>query len=290
VPLEDVPSYYDRPLLKAPVWTWEVPVYLFTGGAAGMAGAIAGVATMFVGDASLTFRALVIAAILAAVSPMLLISDLGRPSRFLNMLRVFKPQSPMSVGAWTLTLFTAAVFGTLGLAWLHSGVILIFFLAASMLLGVLLATYTGVLIGATAVPVWSRFVRLLPVHFCASALGAAVSIVELTGYHSVPLNRVAIAASAIEAIVGVVLERLNDPKGRALFESGGALFTRLGTILSGLIPLVIRTTMETSPVFRAIASLATVIGSLCTRFGWIAAGTHSTADPRLALGSADAHA
>src|SRR5206468_6097928 len=35
-------------------------------------------------------------------SPALLVSDLGRPERFLNMLRVFKVTSPMSVGSWIL--------------------------------------------------------------------------------------------------------------------------------------------------------------------------------------------
>jgi hypothetical protein len=39
-----------------------------------------------------------------------------------------------------------------------------------------------VLIGATAVPVWSRNVSLLPIHFGASELGTAVSILELLGH------------------------------------------------------------------------------------------------------------
>src|SRR5688572_10149995 len=96
-------NYRDAPLLKPPVWTWEVPLYFFAGGAAGAAAVIAAVAH-FGGPsfAALARDAKWVALAGALISPLLLISDLGRPSRFLNMLRVFKLQSPMSVGVWTL--------------------------------------------------------------------------------------------------------------------------------------------------------------------------------------------
>ena len=100
-------GYYGRPLLKEPTWTWEVPLYFFVGGAAGAA-AVVGAAARALGDgddADLVRDARWVAALGGALSAPLLISDLGRPERFLNMLRVWKPQSPMSVGAWTLTAF-----------------------------------------------------------------------------------------------------------------------------------------------------------------------------------------
>ena len=96
------PTYYGRPLLKRPVWTWEVPAYLFVGRAAGAAAVVAAAAGLAGSDPSFARDARWIALAGAAVSPVLLISDLGRPARFLNMLRVFKRQSPMSIGAWTL--------------------------------------------------------------------------------------------------------------------------------------------------------------------------------------------
>src|SRR4028118_1689221 len=103
-----MPTYYDLPLLKPPVWTWEVPVYFFVGGAAGAA-SVLGVAAQFSkGNEELVRDARWIALIGVAVSGPLLIPDLGRPERFLNMLRVFKPQSPMSVGVWTLAVFGGA--------------------------------------------------------------------------------------------------------------------------------------------------------------------------------------
>ena len=40
-----------------------------------------------------------------ALSTFFLIHDLGRPIRFLYMMRVFRPSSPMNVGAWVLGTF-----------------------------------------------------------------------------------------------------------------------------------------------------------------------------------------
>ena len=144
-------SYYDLPLLKPPVWTWEVPTYFFVGGAAGAA-AVLGIAAQLSGaDGKLVRDARWIAAIGAAVSAPLLISDLGRPERFLNMLRVFKPQSPMSVGAWTVAVFggasTAALFMPAKSLRDASA-------AVAALSGLVLSTYTGVLLGVSAIPVW----------------------------------------------------------------------------------------------------------------------------------------
>src|SRR5215510_3282625 len=101
-------AYYDVPLLKPPVWTWEVPLYMFVGGAAGAAAIIGGMAEWTNTDGTLARDAKWMAAAGGPVSAALLSADLGRPERFINMLRVFKPQSAMSVGSWTLTAFSAS--------------------------------------------------------------------------------------------------------------------------------------------------------------------------------------
>src|SRR5437870_7836708 len=101
-------GYYGIPLLKKPAWTWEIPLYFFVGGAAGAAAVVGAIADYTGADRRLVRDARWIAAAGAVISPALLIADLGRPSRFLNMLRVFKLQSPMSVGAWTLVGFSSA--------------------------------------------------------------------------------------------------------------------------------------------------------------------------------------
>ncbi len=106
VPRAEPQSYYGRPVLKAPVWTWEVPTYFFFGGMAGAAAPLAYGAHL-AGDETLARRATLVSLAGLAVSPPLLISDLGRPERFWRMLRVFKPTSAMSVGTWILSAFGA---------------------------------------------------------------------------------------------------------------------------------------------------------------------------------------
>src|SRR6478736_4599203 len=101
-------GYYGIPLLKQHPWTWEIPLYFFVGGAAGAAAVVGAIAHYTGADRKLVRDARWIAAAGAVISPALLVSDLGRPERFLNMLRVFKLRSPMSVGVWTLLAFSGA--------------------------------------------------------------------------------------------------------------------------------------------------------------------------------------
>src|SRR5579884_1468172 len=96
-------GYYGLPLLKEPQWTWQIPIYFFVGGAAGAAAVVGAVADWAGADVKIVRDARLIAASGAVLSGALLIGDLGKPGRFLNMLRVFKWRSPMSMGAWVLT-------------------------------------------------------------------------------------------------------------------------------------------------------------------------------------------
>src|SRR4051812_42498562 len=101
IPVASVATgYYGIPMLKEPQWSWEIPIYFFVGGAAGAAAVVGQFAQMTGADAEVVSDARTVAAIGAILAPALLISDLGVPSRFLNMLRVFKLQSPMSVGVY----------------------------------------------------------------------------------------------------------------------------------------------------------------------------------------------
>src|SRR5579863_8383346 len=146
-------SYHGNPVLKPPTWTWQVPLYFFVGGVAGISAVIALVAHLF-GNAGLLRAGLWIGFLGALISAPLLIADLGRPARFLNMLRVFKWRSAMSVGAWTLAKFSSAV----GLAVVCHELILAgygngFLLAlewlaeiSAALSGLVLASYTSVLL------------------------------------------------------------------------------------------------------------------------------------------------
>lgn len=255
-----MPTYRDAPLVKPPVWTWEVPAYFFIGGAAGVAAVIAA-AAHFSGAAHATLArdAKWIAVIGALISPALLISDLGRPARFLYMLRVFKLQSPMSVGVWTLVLFTnAAIVALLPLGVLADAATIV--AGAS---GAILATYTGVLIGATAIPVWARNVDVLPIHFGASGLGAAVSVLELLGHRTPTMNALGIAAAAVETLLILLFLRRGSSAGRLMHAA---------EILSGPVPLALRLVASHIPAVRIATAIVTIAGALLTRVSWIHAG------------------
>lgn len=261
------PSYHGLPLLKGPVWTWEVPAYFFVGGAAGAAAVLAAAAQLAGADDDLVRDARWIAAAGATISTPLLISDLGRPSRFLNMLRVFKIQSPMSVGAWALAVFgtasNASAFADLIARRTNLPVRLLgnTAAAASAASGAVMATYTGVLIGVTAIPVWKEHVRLLPVHFGASALGSAVSLLELRGHRDAALNGLGLGAAIFETLVETTID------AKPLREGRSGMLTKAGAALSGPIPLVLRLVGK-----RRAAAAATLAGSLITRFAWVEAG------------------
>jgi hypothetical protein len=278
------PTYYDLPLLKPPVWTWEVPLYFFLGGAAGAASVLAAAAQVTGGDERLVRDARWIAAIGANLSTPLLISDLGRPERFLAMLRVFKPQSPMSVGAWTVATFggasTAAAVADLVSRRTTLPVKLAGNTAAAVAAGsgLVMATYTGVLLGATTIPVWKEHVHLLPVHFGASALGSAVSALELRGHREPALNALGLGAAIFETAAGVAIEGRDDRESEPLRHGATGRLTRLGGVLSGPVPLALRILGK-----RKAAAISTLAGSLITRFAWVAAGKASVRDPNVAL-------
>lgn len=276
-------GYYNQPLLKPPVWTWEVPAYFFVGGVAGVAAVIAAVGALAGADALLVRDARWIAAIGAFISPALLISDLGRPDRFLNMLRVFKTKSPMSVGAWTLAIFTPAVLAALiwdpastdtsvaaRLAG-HAGSLI------GALTGLVLATYTGVLLGVTVIPVWAAHARHLPFHVGASSLGAAVALLELFGHRTPDLNMLGIVAAAGLTLMRAHIEADRRPASAPLKAGSSGGLTRLGDLLSGPLPLLLRLVWPAEPIARTIVAVAAIAGSVVTRFGWIAAGRASVA-------------
>jgi polysulfide reductase-like protein len=287
-------GYYGVPLLKEPQWNPEVPLYFFVGGAAGASAVIADMASWLGNDRELVRSARWMAAGGGALSSALLIKDLGVPSRFLNMLRVFKPQSPMSMGAWTLSAFSsfsaAAAFANLMQVKLgHSIAIRIVENSAGLLAtatGLVMASYTGVLIGATVIPVWSENVGTLPQHFAASGLNSAVSLLELFGHdESRALNLLGISASCYEVAEGALLEskrhRVNEP----LRKGWSGAIVRAGGVLSGPVPLALRLAYAVSgnKKLRRAAAWSSIAGSLLTRFGWVHAGQASARDHRIPL-------
>ncbi len=279
-PFPETPSYYDLPIVKPPVWTWEIPLYFFAGGAAGASSVLALTAQMTGASPSLVRDARWIAAIGAAVSGPLLILDLGRPERFLNMLRVFKPQSPMSVGAWTLTVFGTASAGALIAELLRMKRVGDAAAFVAALSGLAMATYTGVLLGVTAIPVWAKHARTLPIHFGASALASATALLTLRGHDEPALNALGLAAAAFETYTGVEIESSDDIESEPLRHGPTGLTIRIGGFFSGPLPLALRLLGIRSKRARRAAAASALLGSLLTRVAWIEAGKTSARDPR----------
>ena len=285
-PIPRKPGYYGEPVVRPPVWTWEIPVYFFVGGVSGMAAVIALVGFIF-HRSDLARTAMRLAAIGAILSPILLIMDLGRPRLFLNMLRVFKYRSPMSVGAWIVSIFgVCAIPGLIALE-LHArhifdggtdqflkilpGLLIV----GSAFWGILLATYTGVLLGATAIPAWFLHRVLLPIHFGTAGLGSAAAVLELLGHRIPALNFLGFYAAGVESALLIWLSvNKHGVADRAIHEHGSGWLIRIGEILNGPLALVLR--------FFGLVPLAAIsflIGALVSRFGWIAVGKVSGSDP-----------
>lgn len=288
------PTYYNQPLLKEPVWEIDIPVYYFLGGAAGAALAL-GAAAQLAGDEKLQEfgqRCHWIGVIGSSVGGGLLIHDLGRPSRFLNMLRVFRPTSPMNVGAWILSgaaplAITAGLFsnrqGLLGKVGSAAGY-------GSGLFGLGLAGYTGVLVGNTAIPVYQATRNWMPVLFLASATASAASILDLM-FEDRQSARITFvygtAGRLAELAAGFAVEQAaNDvPRvGRPLQQGLSGALWKSAKILTAA-SLVVAMIPGESRSRRKWAGALGALGSLALRLAVHYAGAASAKDPRASFHS-----
>ncbi|MGH9609257.1 MAG: NrfD/PsrC family molybdoenzyme membrane anchor subunit [Bryobacteraceae bacterium] len=275
------PTYYDRPLLQESVWTWAIPAYYFAGGLTGSALVLAAAAQLRKSRAHqrLVRRCRWIGVIGAGVSAGLLIYDLGRPARFLNMLRVFRPTSPMNMGAWILAGAGATSTGALLLG-TRSGLLGRLGEACGYIAGIFgagLATYTGVLVANTAVPVWQESRRMLPVLFAASAMSSLGSVFEMCVEDAEErgiAKTFGTLGIAAELAAGIVMEKQASSVarvGRPFRRGFSGLLWRSAQILTAA-SLLVRN--------RSAAGALGIAGSLLLRFAVERAGTASARDPR----------
>ena len=284
----EAPDRVLGPMMKPAVWTWEVPLYFWTGGIAAGSGFVA-LACDLAGDhrSAATARKVSLAALVP--SPLLLISDLGRPERFLNMLRIFKPRSPMSMGAWCLTLYGNLIAGAVAADLLERGRAARALGAAAAVAGGYLGSYTGVLLASTAVPVWARSRLFLGPIFVATATatGAAASRLALvaTGVREghptrIALGRVETGAIATELVLSEINQRRLGLLGDALDQgAAGRLFKGAKwAVRAGLALRLLRGRL--GPPSHHLASGLYLGAGLAFRYAWVAAGRSSGRDDR----------
>jgi hypothetical protein len=281
-----VSDYYGRPVIKEPVWTPEIPLYFFTGG---MAGASAGLAFMAetTGNEVLARRAWAAAMGGIAVSPALLISDLGVPSRFLNMLRMFKVTSPMSVGSWILSGSGATT--TLASANALTGLFPVLGRAAkpaAALLGLPLATYTGALIANTSVPVWHNARNMLPALFGAGAAASAgAAATMLTPVRdAAPARRLAIIGAAAELVATNVMEQKLGSLAEPYHEGPSGTLARTAKVLTAVGAMAIGGWGHQRRSAAVLGGAALLGGALAERFAVFRAGFASAKDPKFTVG------
>lgn len=293
---EDVtptPTYYDRPLLKMPHWdNWNVITYLFIGGVMGGLGVIGALASnKRKGERKLKRTLAVTSLVLSVACPTVLVTHLGRPERFLHMLRIMKFKSPMSLGVWGLVFYSNCA-GANALR-IFPG----FFGGMQALFGAFLMGYTGVLISATANPLWSSGKRHIPAAFVCSSMSSACALSSLLstleGNSDVvhKLEQLEMLAAAGELAVLLHFEQNSGDYGKALFASAHGERLRKYTVRTGILaPLALNLLGAVVPLPKPVNALRTVISSVLTLVGGymlrdtvVRAGRTSVNDPHMAF-------
>lgn len=301
-------TYYGLPLLKKAHWSWQIVLYFFLGGIAGGSYLVSTLADLLSiekhGALTRAGRYLSFGCLLA--SPVLLILDLGRPLRFHHMLRILKFRSVMSLGSWGLsafglccgltTAYQAASDGLLNwfpllARWMKAMPVKLIELPGSIF-GLFVASYTGVLLSSTAVPVWARARRVLGPLFLASGLSTALaSLSAILSFrrNNQPLveklEKAEMVSMSVELGLISALPRLLGPLGKPLFKDRTGMLLKGGTVGAGLaFPLLVRVVNKlcrqaTSRSLNLGLSLLVLTGGMILRSVWIAAGRHSANDP-----------
>jgi hypothetical protein len=275
-------SYYGRPIVKEPVWQPEIPWYFFTGGIAGASSLLSLVARLG-GNERLAKTSLYVGAAADAVSPALLISDLGRPERFLNMFRVFKLTSPMSVGSWIL-LVSGGASSTAALLELADRLRSIKYVAegVSAVSGPPLATYTGALIANTAIPVWSEARHELPFLFGASAAATAgaASAALLPPAEAGPARRLAVGGAVAANAVMRRMERRLGMLGEPYRQGEAGRYNAVAKIATAAGAAVLATAGRRGRLAAAVGGALVLAGEAALRWSVFKAGFQSARDPK----------
>jgi len=285
VPEAEFSSYYGRPVIKEPVWkAADIAGYLFLGGLAGASSVLAAGAQLS-GHRQLARVGKLGALGAISLSTVALVHDLGRPARAGNMLRVFKPSSPMSVGSWLLAGYgpmagAAAVSEVTGiLPWPG--------LAATLgagLLGPGVATYTAALICDTAVPAWHAGYREMPYVFAGSAASAAggLGLLAVHPADAEPARHLAVLGAAVELIAKrQLLARLGSLAEPYEAGTTGAILRLAEFLTAGALAGAVLG--RTSRFVSAVSGASLVAASAMTRFGIFEAGMASARDPKYTI-------
>jgi len=282
VPTATFGSYYGLPIIKQPTWrSPDIPGYLFLGGLAAGSSLLATGAQLLGFDA-LANRSKLVATAGAALSGVALVHDLGKPSRFINMLRVFKPTSPMSVGSWLLAGFgSSSALAAIGVVTPRFRSVTTAGAISAAVCAPFVASYTAALLSDTAVPAWHDAYRELPFVFVGSAAMAAGGM----GLINAPLDQAGIARRMaslgwlLETSSSELMERRLGMVGEPYQHGRAGQWMKAGKVLA-VVGTVAAWIGRRNRLGNACAGAALLGASVCTRFGVFHAGIASAKDPK----------
>jgi formate-dependent nitrite reductase membrane component NrfD len=216
-----------------------------------------------------------------------LILDLGRKERFLNMLRVFRRTSPMSVGSWILAASGGAASSAAVLSGTDGSLRVLADISGNGagLLGMPLAGYTAVLLSNSAVPAWKEARKSLPFLFVFSAINAAASLFELMSLddgEARVVQRFGTAGRAAELLSGVLVEReiAGNERTSQAYEQGLAGSLWRGGEVFGVVSLILGMLPGRTRLKRFATGLTGSAAAAATKFAVFYAGKATARDPR----------
>jgi hypothetical protein len=282
---EQQAGYYGRSMIKQPEWTDLIPTYFFTGGMAGAAATFA-FTERLAGNDRLARTLVLSAAAGSAISGFCLIADLKRPKRFLNMLRVVKPTSPMSMGVYIFTAFGGAT--TLAAACELTGILRPvgrIFEGIAALLGPAMSVYTSVLIGDTVVPAWHFGRMSMPLVFAATsgASAGAAGMLFTPAVAARPARRLALLAGLAMPLALEQLHTELGPTQEEAYQREQAGFLNKAARLLNIAGLTAAVFAKDDDAAGKIAGTLLLAAGLAERFGVFRAGCASARDPRYTI-------
>jgi formate-dependent nitrite reductase membrane component NrfD len=203
------------------------------------------------------------------------------------MMRIFKPRSPMSMGAWCLAGFSTTAGGAVAAELIGRRSIARVLTGVTAMLGTYLGSYTGALLSSTAVPVWSRSRLFLPPIFVctAAATGASANrlVLAATGTkvgHPArnALGTVETGAIATELVLSTINEHRLGRIGESLGEGRANVLFEFAkwAVRVGLALRFAR--RRVGPWTHHLASVLYLLGGLSFRFAWVEGGRQSAND------------
>ncbi len=296
------PTYYGRSQLKAaPFNNYVVGGYIFLAGLSGGSMIVSTIAEQAGHRDGVGRRGRMLSVLAPTLGSAMLVWDLHTPQRFMNMMRIARRTSPMSIGTWLLLGFSAFAMPAAAaeIAAPHVRLTGVLRRAARIaavpaaVLGTGLGTYTAALLAATSTPLWAAAPRSLAARFASSTVltgASALSLGETNPRTRRALDAVALAGLVTEAVAASISHRTYERAGvAAALDSRSGRIEYWGAHVGGtLAPAALKAVSlalgsRRGRLLSRLASIVAIAGSATFRISIMAAGDVSASSPDISL-------